>query len=160
MAAHCSGCVFTVCVCSLLHFGWVKCRARIPSMGHHMSICHFHFNFRQMENMEALDHRWKELINNSHYSSLLIWLCKISCSSIQNILCNYDLLFAYYNAYRTTFKALCFVLVLLGYAWYSWSGRIPCKFLMICNFVVILVFYILDNIRFYHICTFLFKCPF
>ncbi len=24
MAAHCSGCVFTVCVCAL---GWVKCRA-------------------------------------------------------------------------------------------------------------------------------------
>ncbi len=52
MAAHCSGCVFMVCVCSLLcvcnfdglhlhlHFKcswvkWVKCRARIPSMGHH-----------------------------------------------------------------------------------------------------------------------------
>ncbi len=32
LAAHCSGCVFTaVCV----HFGWVKCRAQIPSMGHH-----------------------------------------------------------------------------------------------------------------------------
>ncbi len=30
MAAHCSVCVFTaVCV----HFGWVKCRAQIPSMG-------------------------------------------------------------------------------------------------------------------------------
>ncbi len=39
MAAHCSGCVFKVCVCSLLcvcvHFGWDKCRARILSMGHH-----------------------------------------------------------------------------------------------------------------------------
>ncbi len=31
-------CVFTVCVCSrcvCVHFGWVKCRAQIPSMGHH-----------------------------------------------------------------------------------------------------------------------------
>ncbi len=38
LAAHCSGCVFTVCVC--VHYcvcalGWVKCRAQIPSMGHH-----------------------------------------------------------------------------------------------------------------------------
>ncbi len=39
MAAHCSGCVFTVCVCVhwcvCVHFGWVKRRAQIPSMGHH-----------------------------------------------------------------------------------------------------------------------------
>uniref|UniRef100_A0A9J8D7B5 DENN domain containing 4B n=1 Tax=Cyprinus carpio carpio TaxID=630221 RepID=A0A9J8D7B5_CYPCA len=39
MAAHCSGCVFTVCVCVhcsvCVHFGWVKCRALILSMGHH-----------------------------------------------------------------------------------------------------------------------------
>ncbi len=41
MAAHCSGCVFTVCVCVCVftavcvHVGWVKCRAPIPSMGHH-----------------------------------------------------------------------------------------------------------------------------
>ncbi len=32
-------CVFTVCVCVhccvCVHFGWVKCRAQIPSMGHH-----------------------------------------------------------------------------------------------------------------------------
>ncbi len=32
MAAHSSGCVFTVCVYAL---GWVECRAQIPSMGHH-----------------------------------------------------------------------------------------------------------------------------
>ncbi len=34
MAAHCSGCVFTVCVFTAVcvHFGWVNCRAR-----------HFHF---------------------------------------------------------------------------------------------------------------------
>ncbi len=32
---HCSGCVFTVCVCVCAHFGWVKCRAQIQSMGHH-----------------------------------------------------------------------------------------------------------------------------
>ncbi len=32
MAAHCSGCVFTAV---RVHFGWVKCRALIPSMGHH-----------------------------------------------------------------------------------------------------------------------------
>ncbi len=31
MAAHCSVCV-CVCVCML---GWMKCRAQIPSMGHH-----------------------------------------------------------------------------------------------------------------------------
>ncbi len=48
MAAHCSGSVFTVCVFTAvcLHFGVVKCRAHIPSMGHHtwsyvMSLCHF-----------------------------------------------------------------------------------------------------------------------
>ncbi len=36
MAAPCSGCVFTVCVCSLLcSLGWVNCRAQILSMGHH-----------------------------------------------------------------------------------------------------------------------------
>jgi len=54
LAPHCSGCVFTVCVHSLLcvcsrcvcvhgvcvftvcvHVGWVNCRALIPSMGHH-----------------------------------------------------------------------------------------------------------------------------
>ncbi len=43
VCVHCCVCV-CVCVCSLLcvcvhgvcvHFGWVKCRARIPSMGHH-----------------------------------------------------------------------------------------------------------------------------
>ncbi len=38
-------CVFTVCVCSrcvcvhgvcvCVHFGWVKCRAQVPNMGHH-----------------------------------------------------------------------------------------------------------------------------
>ncbi len=35
---HCSGCVFTVCVCvhcCVCALGWVKCRAQIPSMGHH-----------------------------------------------------------------------------------------------------------------------------
>ncbi len=38
MAAHCSGCVFTVCMCSLLcvcAHGLVKCRAQIPGMGLH-----------------------------------------------------------------------------------------------------------------------------
>ncbi len=39
MAAHCSGCVFTVCVftthCCVCALGWVKCRAPISSMGHH-----------------------------------------------------------------------------------------------------------------------------
>ena len=56
MAAHCSGCVFTVCVCVhcsvCVHFGWVKCRAQILSMGHHtwlnvtsLSLFHFHFHF-------------------------------------------------------------------------------------------------------------------
>ncbi len=39
----CPLCVFTVCsllcVCA---FGWVKCRAQIPSMGRHRSL-HFHF---------------------------------------------------------------------------------------------------------------------
>ncbi len=37
MAAHCSGCVYMVCVCALLCVcAWMgKCRARIPSMGHH-----------------------------------------------------------------------------------------------------------------------------
>ncbi len=40
MAAHCSGCMFTVCVCSLLCVcTWDKCRAQIPC---HMSR-HFHF---------------------------------------------------------------------------------------------------------------------
>ncbi len=30
-------CVFTVCVFTAVcvHFGWVKCRAQVPSMGHH-----------------------------------------------------------------------------------------------------------------------------
>ncbi len=38
MAAHCSRCVFTVCVCSLLCVcTWMgKCRAQILSMGHHI----------------------------------------------------------------------------------------------------------------------------
>ncbi len=31
VCVHCCVCVHGVCV----HFGWVKCRARIPSMGHH-----------------------------------------------------------------------------------------------------------------------------
>ncbi len=55
MAAHCSGCVFTLCVCVFVftaicvHIGWVKCRAQIPSMGHHtwphvMSFSLFHFH--------------------------------------------------------------------------------------------------------------------
>ncbi len=39
MAAHCSRCVFTVCVftthCCVCALGWVKCRAPISSMGHH-----------------------------------------------------------------------------------------------------------------------------
>ncbi len=39
MAAHCSGCVFTVCVltthCCVCALGWVKCRAPILRMGHH-----------------------------------------------------------------------------------------------------------------------------
>ncbi len=37
MAAHCSGCVFTVCVFTAVcvHLGWDKCRAQIPNMGHH-----------------------------------------------------------------------------------------------------------------------------
>ena len=49
MAAHCSGCVFTVCVCVhcsvCVHFGWVKCRARILSMGHHtwLNVTSLHF---------------------------------------------------------------------------------------------------------------------
>ncbi len=51
MAAHCSGCVFTA-VCVL--FGWVNCRARIPSMGHHtwphvMSLSHFHFSISDIQ---------------------------------------------------------------------------------------------------------------
>ncbi len=40
MAAHCSGCVFTVCVfttqCCVCALGWVKCRGPISSMGHHI----------------------------------------------------------------------------------------------------------------------------
>ena len=49
MTAHCSGCVFTVCVCVhcsvCVHFGWVKCRARILSMGHHtwLNVTSLHF---------------------------------------------------------------------------------------------------------------------
>ncbi len=39
MAAHCSGCVLTVCVftthCCVCALGWVKCRGPISSMGHH-----------------------------------------------------------------------------------------------------------------------------
>ncbi len=41
MAAHCSRCVFTVCVCvftthcCVCALGWVKCRAPISSVGHH-----------------------------------------------------------------------------------------------------------------------------
>ncbi len=41
MAAHCSGCVFTVCVCvftthcCVCALGWVKCRGPISSMVHH-----------------------------------------------------------------------------------------------------------------------------
>ncbi len=39
MAAHCSGCVFMVCVCAFtavfVHFGCDKCRALIPNMGYH-----------------------------------------------------------------------------------------------------------------------------
>ncbi len=39
MAAHCSGCVFTVCVftthCCVCALEWVKCRGPISSMGHH-----------------------------------------------------------------------------------------------------------------------------
>ncbi len=48
LAAHCSGCVFTVCVCvftshcCVCALGWVKCRAQIPSMGCHTSFP-FHF---------------------------------------------------------------------------------------------------------------------
>ncbi len=47
MAAHCSGCVFTMCVfiAVCVHLGWVKCRALIPSMGHHTWPRHFHFHF-------------------------------------------------------------------------------------------------------------------
>ncbi len=49
----CPGCVFTVCVCVCVftavcvHFGWVKCRALIPSMGHHTSFP-FRFNLSLM----------------------------------------------------------------------------------------------------------------
>ncbi len=57
MAAHCSGCVFTVCVCVhccvcaftavCVHFGWVKCRAQfrvwVTILGR-MSL-HFHFQY-------------------------------------------------------------------------------------------------------------------
>ncbi len=37
MAAHCSGCVFTVCVFTAVcvHLGWVNCRAQTLSMGNH-----------------------------------------------------------------------------------------------------------------------------
>ncbi len=37
LAVHCSGCVHGVCVFTAVcvHFGWVKGRAQIPSMGHH-----------------------------------------------------------------------------------------------------------------------------
>ncbi len=39
MAAHCSGCVFTVCLftthCCVCALGWVKCRGPISSMDHH-----------------------------------------------------------------------------------------------------------------------------
>ncbi len=45
MVAHCSGCVFTVCVC-VCALGWVKCRAQIQSMCHHtwphVTSIHFH----------------------------------------------------------------------------------------------------------------------
>ncbi len=48
MAAHCSGCARPWCVCA--HFGWVKCREQIPSMGNHTwpyvtSLSRFHFQF-------------------------------------------------------------------------------------------------------------------
>ncbi len=45
MAAHCSGCVFMLCVC--VHFGWYQYRALILSIGYHtwprMSR-HFHIH--------------------------------------------------------------------------------------------------------------------
>ncbi len=59
MAAHCSGCVFMVCVCVhgvCVHFGWDKCRAQIPSMGHHLAVCHItylltHFTYTHLHLM-------------------------------------------------------------------------------------------------------------
>ncbi len=56
----CSQCVCVcVFVCSLLcvHFGWVKCRAQIPSMGHHTwSYVTSHFSFFLLIKSDSKDY--------------------------------------------------------------------------------------------------------
>ncbi len=52
-------CVHGVCVCVhgvCVHFGWDKCRAQIPSMGHHLAVCHItylltHFTYTHLHLM-------------------------------------------------------------------------------------------------------------